>query len=291
MLPDNPQHPQSISPFDRIKESDPAGIPYWKARRLQGMLGYASWQGFLEAITRAMTACETARVPVAEHFIPTTEMVSIGSGAQRSVDDFNLSRFACYLIAQNGDPAKPVIAAAQVYFSIQSRRQELADQDTKDRERAKLREDTKAGYKALSSAAQDAGVRQFAIFHNAGYRGLYTMDRDRVMEKKGINPKENPLDRMGPSELAAHQFKVTQTRDMLVRDKIRGESAATKAHHDVGRKVREAIEKIGGTMPEDLPAEEPIKNVHKRLKKASQNRKALGDGPSKSVEAGGEPTP
>jgi DNA-damage-inducible protein D len=198
-------------------------------------------------------------------------MVRMGSGSEREVKDFHLSRFACYLIAQNGDPRKPEIAAAQKYFAVQTRRQELSDEYHADLERLELREQTKHEFKALSGAAQEAGVRSqmFGVFHDAGYRGLYGgLGRDEIQRRKGIPQKEQILDRMGATELAANQFRMTQARDKLQRDCIRGEERAIDTHHLVGREVRSAIERIGGTRPEELQAEEHIREVERRLKDA-----------------------
>lgn len=221
-------------------------------------------------------------------------MVDLGSGSQRAVEDYHLSRFACYLIAQNGDPRKPEIAQAQKYFAVQARRQELNDQAAADLERLELRKQTAEEFKALSGAAQDAGVqsKMFGIFHDAGYKGLYGIGRDAIKRRKDIPEKDNLLDRMNATELAANQFRMTQTRDKLARDGVRNQAQAIQTHEQVGKEVRDAIKRIGGTLPENIPAAEHIKEVEKRLKGATpklelDEREAgglLGDGGTKKPD-------
>lgn len=196
-------------------------------------------------------------------------MVPLGSGSERTLDNYHLSRFACYLIAQNGDPRKPEIAAAQKYFAIQARRQELSDARTADIERLELRRQTSEEFKALSGAARQAGVqdKMFGVFHDAGYRGLYGgLGCDDIKARKGILPREQILDRMDTTELAANQFRMTQTRDKLARENIHRQPQAIQTHRQVGKEVRDAISRIGGTMPEDVPPAEPIRAVAKRVK-------------------------
>lgn len=199
-------------------------------------------------------------------------MIPIGKGGIRETDDFHLSRFACYLIAQNGDPRKPQIAKAQEYFAIQARRQELSDAAAADKERLDLRKQAGEEFKALSGAARQAGVenRMFGVFHDAGYRGLYGgLGNEAIKQRKGIPDKDKLLDRMNATELAANQFRMTQTRDKLARDGIRTQAAAISTHENVGKEVREAIERIGGTKPENIPPAEHIKQVQKRLEAAT----------------------
>ena len=204
-------------------------------------------------------------------------MVALGSGAEREIDDIHLTRYACYLIAQNGDSRKQQVAFAQTYFAIQTRRQEEADEEANaplsdDQKRVLLREEIKRHNKHLASAAKEAGVVKpldFAIFQNHGYKGLYGgLDNKAIQRRKGLGAKKNILDHMGSTELAANLFRATQTEDKLRRENIQGKTAANAAHYEVGRKVRQTIKEIGGTMPEALPVAEDITKVERRLSKA-----------------------
>ena len=198
-------------------------------------------------------------------------MIGVGKGGAREVDDYQLSRFACYLIAQNGDPRKPEIANAQKYFAIQARKQELSEQLAADQERLDLRKQTTEEFKALSGAARQAGVqdKMFGVFHDAGYKGLYGgLGGDAIKSKKNIPAKEQLLDRMNATELAANQFRMTQTRDKLARENVSNQQQAIRTHEEVGKEVRAAIERIGGTLPEQIPPAEHIKEVEKRIKNA-----------------------
>lgn len=248
--------------------------------------------GFEQTIERAITSCEQSGNKTDYHFAGAGKPITGGKGAVQVVDDYHLSRFACYLIAQNGDPRKPEIAQAQKYFAVQARRQELNDQAAADMERLELRKQTAEEFKALSGAAQDAGVqsKMFGVFHDAGYKGLYGgLGRDAIKQRKAIPEKDNLLDRMNATELAANQFRMTQTRDKLARDGVRNQAQAIQTHEQVGKEVREAIQRIGGTPPENIPAAEHIKAVEKRLKGATPKLKLdereagglLGDGGTK----------
>lgn len=255
--------------FEEFKQTNEHGAEYWSARDLQSLLGYSQWRRFEQAIQRAVTSCQQSGNQPDHHFAGAGKMVDLGSGSQREVEDHHLSRFACYLIAQNGDPRKPEIAHAQKYFAVQARRQELNDQATADMERLELRKQTAEEFKALSGAAQDAGVqsKMFGVFHDAGYKGLYGgLSRDGIKRRKTIPEKDNLLDRMNATELAANQFRMTQTRDKLAREGVRNQSQAIQTHEQVGKEVRNAITRIGGTLPESIPPAEHIKEVEKRLK-------------------------
>ena len=258
--------------FESLKQNNEHGAEYWSARDLQPLLGYSQWRRFEQAVDRAKSSCATSGNNPEHHFAGAGKPITGGKGAVQVVDDYHLSRFACYLIAQNGDPRKPEIAHAQKYFAVQARRQELSDQAAADMERLELRKQTAEEFKALSGAAQDAGVqsKMFGVFHDAGYKGLYGgLGRDAIKQRKAIPDKDNLLDRMNATELAANQFRMTQTRDKLARERVGNQAQAIRAHEVVGKEVRDAIKRIGGTLPENIPPAEHIKEVEKRLKSAT----------------------
>ncbi|MFA7239185.1 MAG: DNA damage-inducible protein D [Sulfuricellaceae bacterium] len=255
--------------FEDLKKTNDYEAEYWSARDLQSLLGYGQWRRFEDAVKRAITSCEQSGNKPDYHFADAGKPITGGKGAVQVVNDYQLSRFACYLIAQNGDPRKPEIAAAQKYFAVQARRQELSDQHAADKERLELRKQTSEEFKALSGAAQLAGVqnRMFGVFHDAGYKGLYGgLGGEDIKARKGIPSKENLMDRMNATELAANQFRMTQTRDKLAREGICDQQQAIRTHQEVGREVRDAIQRIGGALPEHIPAAEHIKVVEKRIK-------------------------
>lgn len=258
--------------FEDLKKTNDYGAEYWSARDLQPLLGYSQWRRFENAITKAIISCEQSGNDPDHHFAGAGKPIPGGKGAVQVVPDYHLSRFACYLIAQNGDPRKPQIAGAQKYFAIQTRRQELSDQAAADLERLELRKQTSEEFKALSGAARQAGVqsRMFGIFHDAGYKGLYGgLGVDAIKARKDIPEKEQLMDRMDTTELAANQFRMTQTRDKLARQHVDHQEQAIQTHKQVGQEVREAIKRIGGTLPENLPPAEHIKQVEKRIKQAT----------------------
>ncbi|MCF8469733.1 MAG: DNA damage-inducible protein D [Parvibaculum sp.] len=268
-----------ITRFENASQVDDDDVEFWDARDLQELLAYSKWDNFLEVVQKAKSACMGSGQNVENHFADVRKMVSIGSGAEREIEDIRLTRYACYLIAQNGDARKTTIAFAQAYFAIQTRRQEIADEDaaqhvalSEDQKRILLRDEIKEHNKNLASAAKGAGVVQpidFAIFQTSGYKGLYGgLDRLGIQRKKGLRAKQNILDHMGSTELAANLFRATQTEEKLRRENIKGKDAANAAHYEVGRKVRDTIREIGGTMPEDLPPAEDIVKVGRRLSKA-----------------------
>lgn len=255
--------------FEDLKKINQYGAEYWSARELQALLGYSQWRRFENAINKAMESCSQSGNNTKNHFAGAGKMVEIGSSTERALEDWHLSRFACYLIAQNGDPRKPEIAQAQKYFAIQTRRQELSDAVAADLERLELRQQASEEFKALSGAAREAGVqdKMFGIFHDAGYKGLYGgLGAEAIKYRKGIDQKEQLMDRMGTTELAANQFRMTQTREKLKRENIKNQNTAIQTHEAVGREVRAAIAKIGGVPLERIPPAEDIKNVKKRLK-------------------------
>lgn len=268
--------PSPISVFESIKLTDENG-EYWLARQLAGILEYTEWRNFVEVMKKAAEACKNSGQQPRNHFVRVTEMVQIGSGANRPVDDFKLSRYACYLIVQNADPGKEVIALGQTYFAVQTRIQEIqqmaeyAKLDTEEEKRMFLRKEMKEHNKQLASAAKGAGVidpLDYAIFKNFGYKGLYDgLDRKGIQRKKGLKEKDDILDHMGSTELASNLFVATQTEEKLKKDKIKDKATANKTHYDVGKKVRQTIKDIGGTMPEDLPVAENIKSIEAKTKK------------------------
>lgn len=266
--------------FDSIKQFSPYGAEYWSARDLAPLLGYNKWQNFEVAIQRAMIACEQVGQIVQDHFTGVSKMVDVGSGAQRPVKDYLLSRFACYSIAQNGDPRKKEIAAAQAYFIISTRENELTHLLMEQEKRLHLRERVSENNKKLAEAASQAGVlsENFGIFQNAGYKGLYGgLGVADIKEKKQIDQREELLDRMGRAELAANDFRITQTEERLQREETSGQTEAIETHHEVGKKVRKAIEDIGGTMPENLAAEpslKPLLDAKQRKRKRISSTKS-----------------
>lgn len=273
--------PVTLSAFESARQTNEHGAEYWSARELQGLLGYSQWRRFESAIEKARASCEASGNKEGHHFASAGKPIVGGKGAVQNVEDFHLSRFACYLIAQNGDPRKPEISQAQKYFAIQTRRQELSDQLSADIERIELRKQATEEFKALSGAARSAGVenRMFGVFHDAGYKGLYNgRGRDTIKQRKGILDKENLMDRMNSTELAANQFRMTQTRDKLARERVKTQQHAITTHEHVGKEVRAAISRIGGTLPEDIPPAEHIKQVEKRVKGTTP--KLALDGPA-----------
>lgn len=265
--------------FETIKRLDDDGREYWSSRDLAKVLEYADYRNFLGVIERAKTACENSGEVIHNHFVEATSMVLIGSGAEKPVDTVYLSRYACYLIVQNSNPAKVVVAKGQTYFAIQTRRQEKADTLIEDNKRIFLREEMKKHNKSLMQAASAAGVERFAIFQNAGYQGLYGgLTMQEVHNRKQLKKSQQILDHMGSEELAANLFRATQTDAKIRRENTKGEGNANLAHYEVGQKVRNTIRTLGGTMPEDLPTLDGINKAQTRIKKAKKNtiRKNIG---------------
>ena len=257
--------------FERIKHINEYGQEFWFARELQQALEYSEWRNFFKVIEKAKEACKGSKNKVSDHFVDVNKMVGIGSEAERKVSDYQLSRYACYLIVQNGDPRKEVIALGQTYFAVKTRQQELIenyDVMTDDQKRLAIRREMAEHNKLLVAAAKDAGVESsldYATFQNYGYMGLYGgLNAKDIHARKGLRKNEKILDHMGYEELAANLFRATQAEAKLKRDNIKGKSAANKTHFDVGSKVRQTIKDLGGTMPEDLPTpEKSIKQLEK----------------------------
>lgn len=267
---------QSSAPdFDSIRKISPYEAEYWSARELAPLLGYTRWENFEVAIKRAKTACVQVGQVVDDHFRETTKMVVTGSRAQREIKDYLLSRFACYLIGQNGDPRKPEIAAAQSYFAVSTRQNELHQLYEEQQKRLELRERVSQNNLKLEEAAHQAGVlsRSFGEFHNAGYRGLYGgLNAQDIKVRKRLDERAEILDHMGRAELAANDFRITQTEERLRNERVVGQTAAINTHNEVGRKVRAAIQDIGGTMPEDLPPEPSIRPLLQQRKRARKKQ-------------------
>ncbi len=265
-----------IKQLDANKKLTRTGGEYWMARDISPILGYPEWENFDNVIQKARMACESTGIDPQNHFLETTKMVSIGSGANRRIKDYFLTRYACYLVAMNGNSRKPEIGTAQTYFAVQARRQEIQDQLTDKEKRLQLRERVKNANLSLASTAKKAGVQRYGIFQDAGYQGLYEMGLADIKKRKGIDEKENLLDRAGRTELAANEFRITQTEEKLIRDGVKLERHAIDTHKNVGREVRNVIKKLGGTMPEDLPPEESIKKLTSKQKPKMLINKSKG---------------
>ncbi len=262
--------------FERVKKFDKQGKEFWSARDLYPLFGYETWRNFLFAIEKAKESCKNSGQKIRDHFADADKMILVGMGtvreAKRKVEDFNLSRYACYLIAQNGDSRKVEIAKAQTYFAIKTRLRELDEQLIEDRSRVNLRVDMREKNKKLVGTAKKAGVNNFANFQDQGYMGLYGGLRQKEIKKrKGLNEKENLLDNIGGEELGANIFRATQAEAKIRRENIMGEKETWEAHNFVGKKVRNTIKTLGGTMPENLPKFENIKLAKKRTKLLKNN--------------------
>lgn len=267
--------------FENIKHVNEYGQEYWLARELQPVLEYARWENFAKVIDRAQKACENTGFDVEDHFREVTKMVVLGSGAEREINDVMLSRYACYLVVMNGDPTKEVIAVGQTYFAVKTRQQEIIENYdilTEDQKRLAIRKEMIAHNKSLAEAAQMAGVKDsidYAIFQNKGYQGLYGgLGVKEIHARKGLKKNQKILDHMGSTELAANLFRATQTDEKLRRDNIQGKEEAYKTHYEVGKKVRQTIKELGGTMPEDLPTpEKSIKQIEREQEKKKLSSK------------------
>lgn len=276
---------ENESLFEQIKHIDEKGIEYWQARQLSKALDYSDFRNFKKVIQKATIACEQSKQELSDHVVEFNEMVSIGSGVERKMPSYRLSRYFCYLIVQNADSSKEVVALGQTYFAVQTRLQELQQLDeynklaTEEKKRLFLRNEMKKHNIQLAAAAKDAGVVkpwEYAVFQNHGYQGLYGgLGAKEIHKRKQLKKSQQILDHMGSTELAANLFRATQTEEKLKRENIIGKAKANKTHFKVGKKVRKAIKDIGGTMPEDLPAEESIKKVEIKEQKKLRDSKEL----------------
>ena len=264
-----------VSPFERIRRVNASGAEFWSSREFAQVLGYSDYRNFEQVIQKARLACFNSGQKVEDHFVDVTEMVDIGSGAQRAIRTVFLSRYACYLIVQNADPAKDIVALGQTYFAIQTRRQEMAELSGEDERRLLLRSEMKLHNVKLAGVARSAGVitsLDYAIFQNHGYQGLYGgLSAQDIRDRRRLGKGQDILDHMGSTELAANLFRATQTEEKLRRDSVRGKQKANQTHYEVGAKVRQTIKELGGTMPEALPTPETsvkqLENAKKKLEK------------------------
>ena len=269
--------------FESIKHIDESGVEFWYARELMTILEYSKWGNFIKVIDKAKQACENSNISVFEHFADIGKTIKMPKGAKKVIDDFKLTRYACYLIAQNGDSRKKTIALAQTYFAIQTRKQEITRQEyeqlSEDEKRLYTRQNVKDKNKYLFDTAKTAGVKNYGKFNNAGYRGLYNGETAKdIATRKGISDKEDILDYMSSTELAANLFRITQTDEVLKNKNINNEDDACITHNKVGQAVRQTIKKIGGTMPEDLPTpNKSAKQIEKEKNKklTFSNKKKL----------------
>ena len=274
---------KAAATFESIKRVDENGVEYWLSRDLAKILEYADYRNFIAVINKAKEACLNSGNEVLDHFGDITEMVIIGSGAQRPIDTIKLTRYACYLTVQNADPSKTIVAQAQTYFAIQTRIAEVQQMEeynrlsTEEEKRLFLREEMAKHNSQLADAAKDAGViesRDYAIFQNYGYKGLYGgLGAQEIHERKGLKKSQKILDHMGSTELAANLFRATQTEEKLRRENIKGKIKANQTHYEVGKKVRQTIKELGGTMPEDLPVADSIKSVEAKQRKMLKEKK------------------
>ena len=268
---------RAIATFEDIKHIDNQGNEYWKARELMVALKYSKWSNFSSVVDKAKSACKLSNNNIDNHFADIGKMVRIGSGAERKQRDYKLTRYACYLIAQNGDSRKSVIALAQTYFAVQTRKMELTEEEysklTEDEKRLYRRKQTKDGNRILYKIAKEKGVKNFDQFTNAGYKGLYNGETaNDIAKRKGLRYREDILDSMGSIELGANIFRITQTEALLEKQAEPNEQVATNTHYRVGKAVRDTIRELGGTMPEELPTpNKSLKELEKEKKKEKQD--------------------
>ena len=271
--------------FEDIKHIDEYGNEYWFARDLQKVLEYKDWRNFLKVLDKAKEACCNSRFNVDEQLVEVNKLSKRNNNAIVNIQDYKLSRYICYLIVQNADPSKEVVALGQTYFAIQTRKQEITEQEydslSDDEKRFYQRKLTRQGNYTLQKAASSAGVKNMAEFHNAGYKGLYNGETaDDIFKRKKLRYREDILDNMNEDELVANLFRINQTKQKLLRDNIQGENNAKNVHYEVGKKVRKAIADIGGMMPEEMPTPK------KSLKELEREKKQLTDKKKRKLVVG-----
>lgn len=278
-LTEDEQNSYTETLFESIKHINEYGNEFWYARELQKALEYSEWRNFSKVIDKAITSCENSENAVSDHFVEVNKIVDAGV-TSKPVEDYELSRYACYLIVQNGDSRKKVIALGQTYFAVKTRQQELIenfDDLSEDKKRLAIRNEMKTHNKSLAEAAKLAGISEpqdYAIFQNKGYQGLYGgLGRKEIHARKGLKKSQDILDYMGSTELAANLFRATQTDEKLRKENILGKEAANQTHYEVGKKVRQTIKELGGTMPEDLPTPtKGIKQIEREQRKISEEK-------------------
>ena len=271
--------------FEDIKHIDEYGNEYWFARDLQKVLEYKDWRNFLKVLDKAKEACCNSRFNVDEQLVEVNKLSKRNNNAIVNIQDYKLSRYICYLIVQNADPSKEAVALGQTYFAIQTRKQEITEQEydslSDDEKRFYQRKLTKQGNYTLQKVASSAGVKNMAEFHNAGYKGLYNGETaDDIFKRKKLRYREDILDNMNEDELVANLFRINQTKQKLLRDNIQGENNAKNVHYEVGKKVRKAIADIGGMMPEEMPTPK------KSLKELEREKKQLTDKKKRKLVVG-----
>jgi DNA-damage-inducible protein D len=272
----------ALTVFEQIKHTDNNGNEFWSARDLSKVLEYSEYRHFIPVIDRAKEACENSGQLISHHFEDILEMIEIGKTAKREVESVKLSRYACYLIVQNADPSKEVVALGQTYFAVQTRIQEIQQMEeysslnSEEEKRIFLRAEMSKHNTYLAAAAKNAGVQDgldYAVFQNHGYAGLYGgLDAKGIHKKKNLKKSEHILDHMGSTELAANLFRATQTEEKLRNENIKGKQKANQTHYEIGKKVRQTIKEIGGTMPEHLPVADNIKKVQKKLSSTANKK-------------------
>ena len=268
----------TINTFEDIKHIDESGNEFWLGRELQRALDYKEWRKFNSVIEKAKIACKSSDYKTLEHFVGADKVLKVGNNANMKVSDYKLSRYACYLIAQNADSRKKVVALAQTYFAVQTRKMELLERDynslSEDEKRFYQRSLTKKGNYSLNQTAKKAGVKNFDKFHNAGYKGLYNGETaGDIAKRKGLRYREDILDNMGSTELAANLFRITQTDEKIKNDNIIGENNANNVHYNMGKDIRSFIVSHGGTVPEELPTpKKSLKELEKEYKNELVNK-------------------